>query len=169
MIYLRDTMTPPAGGWRYPSLGKSRETDLGAPSYIALLAMVDRHYRANGEEPPGDEAVRKWLCDNFPLPCIQDGQVYDNPWTRMEPTPYHMRPIPYTEWPLWAKVMKKTLGRPEDRGIGGTVERLIGNDSSEKFKAWYRVTFNVECGCQGRKDRLDANYPYLVDSEDQAP
>jgi hypothetical protein len=160
MIYLRDTMTPPAGGWRYPSLGKSRETDLGAQSYIALLALVDKHYRLNGAEPPGDEAVSKWLCDNFPLPCLQDRQVYDNPWTRMEPTPIHLRPIPYTDWPVWMKVFKMTLGKPEDRGAGDTVVRIIGPDNSEAFKNWFREKFNVECGCVGRQDRLNLNYPY---------
>lgn len=169
MIYLRDTMTPPHGGWRYPSLGKTRETDLGAQSYIALLALVDKHYRLNGAEPPGDEAVRKWLCNNFPLPCLEDGKVYDNPWTRMEPTPIHLRPIPYADWPIWIRVFKLTLGKPEDRGVGDTVARIIGDDTSEAFKAWFREKFNVECGCQGRKDRLNANYPYTLDSDTQSP
>jgi hypothetical protein len=83
----------------------------------------------------------------------------------MEPTPYHLRPIPYTDWPLWAKVMKTTLGKPEDRGIGDTVLRIIGDDVSAAFKEWYRKTFGVECGCQGRQTRLNANYPFQLDAE----
>lgn len=168
-VYLRDTMTPPQGGWRYPSLKKTRESDLGAQSYMALQALVEKHYRLNGVEPPGAETVDKWLCDNFPLPCLSDGKVYDNPWTRMEPTPIHLRPIPYTDWPVWIRVFKLTLGKPGvDRGVGDTVARLIGNDSSEAFKTWYKEKFGVSCGCQGRQDQLNANYPYL-DTGDKSP
>ena len=68
------------------------------------------------------------------------------------------RSLPYDEWPVWAKALK-LMAKPEDKGIGDIVARLIGDENSEKFKAWYRATFNKDCGCKGRQDRWNRLYP----------
>ena len=63
-------------------------------------------------------------------------------------------------WPIWAKAV--ALGKTDsDAGVGDTVERLIGKENSEAFKAFYKKTFGKVCGCNGRKNEWNAKYKYL--------
>ena len=62
------------------------------------------------------------------------------------------------QWPIWAKAMKQ-FAKPEDKGIGDVVARMIGDENSEAFKAWYLATFGKTCGCTGRHARWNAQYP----------
>jgi len=62
-------------------------------------------------------------------------------------------------WPLWARTMHG-LKADADKGVGDTVERIIGSDNSAKLKSWYQATFGRSCGCDGRKADFNARYPY---------
>lgn len=62
-------------------------------------------------------------------------------------------------WPLWAMIVAK-LKSDADKGIGDTIERIIGKDNSETFKSWYKSTFGKSCGCSGRKAQWNFAYPY---------
>ncbi len=66
--------------------------------------------------------------------------------------------IPIDQWPLWAKALAQ-LATPEDKGIGDVTARMIGDERSEKFKAWYLVTFGKKCGCNGRQKLWNQKYP----------
>ncbi len=62
------------------------------------------------------------------------------------------------QWPTWAKALAQ-FAKPEDKGIGDVVARIIGDERSEKFKAWYLVTFGKPCGCNGRQNLWNTKYP----------
>ena len=66
--------------------------------------------------------------------------------------------IPESAWPIWAKAMKR-FAKPQDKGIGDVVARMIGDENSAAFKAWYFATFGKTCGCAGRQARWNAQYP----------
>jgi hypothetical protein len=66
--------------------------------------------------------------------------------------------IPPDKWPLWAKALK-LLAKPEDKGIGDVVARMIGDEKSEAFKKWYKLTFGKDCGCPGRQSGWNHKYP----------
>lgn len=68
--------------------------------------------------------------------------------------------IPFDRWPLWAKSLS-LLKTDADKGIGDTIERLIGPMNSAKFKEWYKLTFGKACGCNARKDKWNKEYPFF--------
>ncbi len=67
-------------------------------------------------------------------------------------------PVPRDKWPGWARVIA-TRATPEDKGIGDVIARTIGDERSEKFKAFYMVTFGKPCGCDGRQKLWNQKYP----------
>jgi hypothetical protein len=72
-------------------------------------------------------------------------------------------PIPFDVWPVWAKALKH-LSKPQDKGIGDVVARIIGDENSEAFKAWFEATFKKQCGCKGRQKRWNMIYPFRMKS-----
>lgn len=68
------------------------------------------------------------------------------------------KPIPRDQWPIWAKALAQ-FSKPEDKGIGDVVARMIGDESSAKFKAWYLATLGRPCGCNGRQKLWNQEYP----------
>lgn len=66
--------------------------------------------------------------------------------------------VSYDQWPMWAKALKQ-FSVSEDKGIGDVVLRIIGDEKSEAFKAWFQKTFNQPCGCDGRLAQWNALYP----------
>ncbi len=62
------------------------------------------------------------------------------------------------EWPIWAKALKQ-FAKPEDKGIGDVVARMIGDENSAKVKAWHLATFGRPCGCNGRQKLWNQKYP----------
>lgn len=68
MKTIRDTSTVPTEGWQYPAIS-------GPPiytrNYSLLYGLVVEHYRSNGAEPPSEQAVIDWQCDNLFLPCYE--------------------------------------------------------------------------------------------------
>jgi len=62
------------------------------------------------------------------------------------------------DWPIWAKALKQ-FATPQDKGIGDVVARMIGDETSAKFKAWHLATFGKPCGCTGRQKLWNTKYP----------
>ncbi len=61
-------------------------------------------------------------------------------------------------WPIWAKGLKQ-LATPDDKGIGDVVARIIGDETSAKFKAWHLATFGKDCNCTARQARWNRQFP----------
>lgn len=61
------------------------------------------------------------------------------------------------KWPFWARVLKR-LKISSDKGIGDTVERLLG-ESGERFKK-FMEKHKIDCKCKNRRDRWNFLYPY---------
>ncbi len=74
------------------------------------------------------------------------------------PGSFPREPWSPTEWPLWAKAFK-ALAKPEDKGVGDVVARLIGDEKNEAFKAWHLATFGRPCNCTARRERWNRLYP----------
>jgi hypothetical protein len=70
-------------------------------------------------------------------------------------------PIQTHQWPFWAKALKQ-LSKPEDKGLGDVIARVIGDENSSAFKSWHLETFGKPCGCNGRKSQLNQHYPLSV-------
>ncbi len=68
------------------------------------------------------------------------------------------RQLAKQDWPMWAKALKQ-FSTPDDKGIGDVVARMIGDETSEKFKAWHLATFGRPCGCTGRQKLWNTKYP----------
>lgn len=74
------------------------------------------------------------------------------------PTTVPLAPIPYEDWPVWAKWLKRAFAKPEDVGIGSTIERTLG-----MFGKGYKSTLQamgLPCGCADRKAEYDIIYRY---------
>ena len=67
--------------------------------------------------------------------------------------------VPPSEWPLWAKAMA-LLCNSEDRGLGDTIARVIGPVGGDAFKSWHLKIMGEPCGCAGRQESLNLQYPY---------
>ncbi len=72
-----------------------------------------------------------------------------------------VKPIPYVKWPVWAEMLAR-LSTSEDKGLGDTAKRIIGDENSDAFKKWFELTFNKDCGCAGRQRELNQKYPLPI-------
>lgn len=66
--------------------------------------------------------------------------------------------VPRDRWPLWAALIAKGA-IPQDKGVGDTFARMAGKVGGEQFKAATKA-LGLSCGCDARRDRLNALYPY---------
>lgn len=82
-------------------------------------------------------------CGEFPTPLRRPQTVIS---------------LPYDKWPIWAKALAHAA-KPQDKGIGDLVARLIGDENSEAFTKWFQSTFNKPCGCKGRQALWNRVYP----------
>lgn len=64
----------------------------------------------------------------------------------------------YGVWPFFLQPLK-LLAKPEDKGLGDIVERVIGPVGGDVYKAWYEKTFDKPCSCNKHQDRLNEVYP----------
>jgi len=69
------------------------------------------------------------------------------------------RPIPFEDWPAWAKGLK-LISTKEDKGIGDTIARTIGPLGGDAFKTWFPKITGKSCGCNERQETLNKRYPY---------
>jgi len=71
-------------------------------------------------------------------------------------------PMPFEDWPWHIKKIA-ALRNKKDAGVGDTLERMFGTIGGEQSKTAYRLLTGSDCGCQGRKEDLNARYIYSVD------
>lgn len=67
--------------------------------------------------------------------------------------------LPPEQWPVWAT----TIGRLRtgvDAGVGDTIARLIGAETSAAIKRFIKSVAGVDCGCEARRGTFNALYPY---------
>ena len=69
--------------------------------------------------------------------------------------------LPPDKWPNWAKIIA-LLSQAEDAGVGDTVARIIGPETSAAFKAWHLAKFGKPCGCERRQAEWNARFPYPI-------
>jgi hypothetical protein len=72
--------------------------------------------------------------------------------------PMIVEAVPCAQWPWWAQWLA-TKSTPEDKGVGDVVARMIGDEKSDAFKAWFKATFGKDCGCNGRQAKWNRQYP----------
>lgn len=71
------------------------------------------------------------------------------------------QPCPRSEWPAWALWLAERR-QDGERGVGDTLERLLG-EGGRAFKRLWKATFEqvgLGCGCDGRRERWNTRYPY---------
>lgn len=62
-------------------------------------------------------------------------------------------------WPVWARLIARRRANGE-KGVGDTVERIIGPAVSDAFKVWHYAIFKRDCKCEQRKAQWNARFPY---------
>jgi hypothetical protein len=147
------------------------ELNYQAPSFASFNTIVQSVYglmRANPglaqerDWPIDVRGVERWV-DNYNAEiCKANGwtEYYINDAGGSDAVPIPTAKIAYAEWPLWAKAIALMKKVPPDKGVGDTVERVIGPDNSEAFQAFYKKTFGRVCGCNGRKADWNIKYQY---------
>ncbi len=116
--------------------------------------------RAVAENRPDgyyDEVIRNGRIEMIES-VVLDDDAYRELQKKFGPSLITIKPIPREQWPIWAKALAQ-FSKSEDKGIGDVVARMIGDEKSEKFKAWYLVTFGKPCGCNGRQKQWNTKYP----------
>ena len=69
-----------------------------------------------------------------------------------------LQPIPFDRWPMhYQKLLE--LAHPEDTGIGDIVDRQLARLGGHEFKKWFKLITGRDCGCDARKQKLNALYP----------
>lgn len=98
------------------------------------------------------------LPDTFEFGDCQPNTTLDRATVNTQGTVNNIPPD--YEWPLLLRPLKWTA-RPQERGMGDIVERLIGADTSETFKRWWAENFKSDCGCNARKEWLNRRFPLV--------
>ncbi len=115
----------------------------------------------SAQRPAGyyDEIVKSGRIETAEIVVLED-EVYAELRKKYRPQAQQNPPqaIPSKDWPVWAKALAWTA-KPEDKGIGDVVARMIGPENSEAFKRWYKATTGKNCGCNGRQNLWNIKYP----------
>lgn len=82
-----------------------------------------------------------------------------------EPQLRQQSPLPFDRWPAWAKLI---AGQREagEKGVGDTAARLFGKIGGDAFKVAFKTVFKVDCGCSGRQQSWNLNFPYTENNVD---
>ncbi len=64
-------------------------------------------------------------------------------------------------WPLIFRLLAKQRYYT-DKGIGDTIERIVGPVGGDAFKKLYKSIMKQDCGCNYRRDLLNKEYPYVT-------
>jgi hypothetical protein len=51
------------------------------------------------------------------------------------------------------------LAEPGDTGIGDIIDRQLARLGGNEFKKWFQLITGRDCGCDARKQKLNALYP----------
>ncbi len=104
-----------------------------------------------------DELVSHGRIETVEVLVLED-DVYAELLKKYTPPTQPIQPILRKDWPTWAKGLA-WFSKPEDKGIGDVVRRMIGEENSEAFKKWFKATTEKDCGCTGRQRRWNIEYP----------
>lgn len=67
--------------------------------------------------------------------------------------------VPEADWPFLVRVVARRR-QPGERGVGDTLQRLIGHLGGEVFKRAFHKLTGRDCGCGNRAIKLNLMYPY---------
>jgi hypothetical protein len=70
------------------------------------------------------------------------------------------KPIPYDDWPIGFRILARIAAKPEDKGMGDLIERMIGPIGGGKFKIWHKRVTGKDCSCGTRKQKLNELHPF---------
>src|SRR6266446_1871087 len=86
-LVIKDTSVVPPEGWTY----YVSETNFKVitPNYSSLYTLVTQHCLSNGVNPPSQQTVIDYLCNNTHVPCYnsESGSLISNPWSLGLPVP----------------------------------------------------------------------------------
>jgi len=153
MLWLKDPNSPPDEGFQYPAISGP---NIKTFAWAQLYPKVAQHYAANARAVPTQEEVTKWVCDNQIVSCYEDRKPYPNLFTN--PPSYVQRGLKGPDWPLLLRPFK-LLAKPEDRGLGDIIERVIGPIGGDAYKSWHQNIFGKPCSCTERQESLNRDYP----------
>lgn len=97
--------------------------------------------------------IRKWLCKHGHLQYggdPEDGCVCE----QLNSAPQVAGQIS-GGWTRFIKLLRK----PEDKGVGDTVARMIASVGLDRWKAFSKK-IGIPCGCSQRQDELNRLWPY---------
>lgn len=120
-----------------------------APSWKELPIKVKKFNQAN----------------NFPVGLEFERQIEEQLCSRLPPewctqnNPNRTAEVPREEWPLWAKGFA-LVKIDSDKGVGDTIERVVGSLGGEAVKRWHESIFGHPCNCTIRKAQFNLLYPY---------
>jgi hypothetical protein len=78
---------------------------------------------------------------------------------RIMPVPVPgVEPITFQQWPPAFQLLAKAA-KPEDKGLGDIIDRVVGPVGGVKFKLWFKHITRRDCGCSARKQKLNELYP----------
>lgn len=99
------------------------------------------------------QSSMNWKCKNcgyelrgevvFPVHCVCSHVDHA--------VPTHLRP-------RWVRLVR-ILRKPEDKGVGDTVQRIAATFGGERFKAWAE-RIGIPCGCTQRQKEWNRVWPY---------
>jgi hypothetical protein len=146
-LYLANKNEVPQGGFRFYQ-SETNYTITG-PSWQDLIINVKKHRIANNI-PIGlnfDRDVEQQLADNLPESQI----TKDNP--------NRSAAMPRDEWPSWVNAIA-AMKNDSDKGVGDTIQRVVGPVGGDSFKRWFQTIFHKSCGCTERQEAFNNQYPY---------
>ena len=152
-LQLINRSVVPPGQFRY--VQSETQFTIISPTWLDLVKDVKKHRIANNL-PVGlffEHEIESQLAESLSKTAPHFVTAY-------EPPP--KIPVPREEWPLWAKGIA-LIGSSEDKGVGDTIYRVIGDENSETFKTWYRKIFGKDCSCATRRWLWNELYSYAAE------
>lgn len=146
-LFLNNKNEVPNGGFRYHQ-AETNFTVTG-PTWSDLLINVKKHRVANSL-PIGlefERQIEQQLAEKLPSNFV----TAQNPIRTAE--------VPREEWPLWAKGFA-LVKSDSDKGVGDTIERVVGSFGGEAVKRWHESIFGHPCNCTIRKAQFNLLYVY---------
>jgi len=87
--------------------------------------------------------------------CKTDAR-YRASWSGAKPEQRpEQAPINSGAWVRYVKLLRK----PEDAGVGDTIQRIAAKFGGERFKRW-AARLGIPCGCSTRQADWNRMYPY---------
>lgn len=72
--------------------------------------------------------------------------------------PQSLAPAEEVKSSTWVRLVK-LLRKPEDQGVGDTVQRIAAKFGGERFKAFSK-RIGIPCGCTDRQAAWNQQWPY---------